>query len=86
MLFFYEETEHRLKAIAEEIILHLFHHLTTIFLLGDKGRIDEQFACSFLMLHESFLCQDLQEGGDGCVGRLRLWIMLQNIVDACPFS
>ena len=79
MFFLYEETEHRLETIAEEIVLHLFHHLTTVFLFCDKGRIDQQFARSFLMLYESLLCQDFQEGGDGRVGRLWFWIMLQNV-------
>ena len=59
--------------------------MTAIFLFGDKGCIDEQFARPFLMLYKPFLCQDLQEGGDGGVGRLGLWIMRQDIVDACPF-
>ena len=80
--FFGKEGDEGLDGASEEGALDLVHELTSIFHSGDKGKKEERLVAlfSFTEGDELLLGENLHEGGNGGVGRLRFWIPIYNSV------
>ena len=83
-----KEREHGFQGISEEGALHLLHHAVGVFLPGDEWLEHEGLAAAFHLARgdEPLVRQNLQERGDGGVGGLRLWVLLNDLMRGKPFG
>ena len=74
-----KERYERLQAAAKESVLHLLHGALGIFLASDERTEKKSFLPLLLLTaHKLLGGQNLQECGNGRVGRLWLWVLLND--------